>query len=430
MEIVARIAAMASATLDAAEFSRSKCAMTARRDLLTSMGSFAGGCLAAGAISAPWDQAMALNEENNPAAAVEDRTSTIRITKLTPTPVGRKVFLKIETNHGVTGWGEIDQLEVQVASKLASSLFELLDGENPTRIEHLWQKLYRSHRDMRGGPFMTHTIAGIDMALWDLTGKLWGVPVYRLLGGPTRDKVLMYPSAKATKVGAGPQPFSGTPQQIERLVKVVEDARKRMGPDGIVMFDAHCAMPPPFLIQFASAVQAQDLLYIEEPAVPGNIEVFKRLKQHINIPLAVGEQARTIWDVIGYLQAGVADILQVDCAHTGGISQLRKIATLGEAYQVPIAPHCVTTDLGMTASLHVSAAVPLFLIHEYYPSISPPGLVKKSWSVDEEGYASLPQGPGLGCEIDESVLAELAKQKTPPEWPTRGRLPDGSISDY
>jgi galactonate dehydratase len=305
----------------------------------------------------------------------------------------------------------------------------LLDGENPTRIEHLWQKIYRSHRDMRGGPYMTHTLAGIDMALWDITGKLWGVPVYRLLGGPTRDKVRIYPSPTATKVGAGPMPFAGTPQQIENYVRSIANARKQVGPEGVVMFDAHCALPPPFLMQLAAAIEPYSVMYLEEPAVPGNIEVFKRLKQHISIPFAVGEQARTIWEVIAYLHAGVADILQIDCAHTGGISQMRKIATLGEAYQVPLAPHCVTTDLGATASLHVSAAVPLFLIHEYYPSISPPGLVKKNWSV-VDGYASLPEGPGVGCEIDETVLVELSKQPAPPEWPTRGRLSDGSIADY
>ncbi|MFN0018575.1 MAG: mandelate racemase/muconate lactonizing enzyme family protein [Pirellulaceae bacterium] len=400
-----------------------------RRQWLGSLGlsALAGGAatLTGGAILSEMVAA-----QDNPAAQVADRTTTIKLTKLTATPVARKVFLKLETNHGVTGWGEIDQLETQTAATLARSLFELLENENPTRIEHLWQKVYRSHRDMRGGPFMTHTLAGIDMALWDITGKLWGVPVYRLLGGPTRDKVLMYPTPKATKVGAGPMPFSGTPQQIDGFVKQIENARKQVGPDGIVMFDAHCALPPPFLMQLAAAIKPYDVLYIEEPAVPGNMEVFKRLKQAISIPLAVGEQARTIWEVIGYLQEGVADILQIDCAHTGGISQLRKIATLGEAYQVPLAPHCVTTDLGATASLHVSAAIPLFLIHEYYPSISPPGLVKKSWSIDKDGYASLPVGPGLGCEVDETVLQELSKQPSPPEWPTRGRLPDGSISDY
>lgn len=395
--------------------------MHSRRQLLTSVGFAAAG-------------SALLNDfcsaEDNPAANVADRSSSIKITRLTATPVGRKVFLKLETNHGITGWGEIDQLEVKVAALLATSLFELLKDENPTRIEHLWQKIFRSHRDMRGGPFMTHTLAGIDMALWDITGKLWGVPVYRLLGGPTRDKVRVYPSPKATKVGIGPQPFAATPPQVERIVESIQNARKQVGPDGWVMFDAHCALPPPFLMQLAAALKPHELIYIEEPAVPGNIEVFKRLKQAIKIPLAVGEQARTIWEVIPYLQEGVADILQVDCAHTGGITQMRKIAVLGEAYHVPLAPHCVTTDLGMTASLHASAAIPLFLIHEYYPSITPKDLIHKTWEVDAQGYASLPTGVGLGCEIDEAKLAELAKVVTPPEWPTRGRLEDGSIADY
>ncbi len=392
-----------------------------RRDWLTSLGSVA-------AANAALTQSLVAAD--NPAANVADRSSSIRITKLTATPMQRKVFIKLETNHGVTGWGEIDQLEPYVAATLVRSLFELLDGENPTRIEFLWQKIYRSHRDMRGGPFMTHTLAGIDMALWDIAGKLWGVPAHRLMGGPTRDKVRVYPSATATKVGAGPSEFSATPADIERHVQSIANARKQVGPDGMVMFDAHCALPPPFLIQLAGAIKAYDITYIEEPAVPGNIEVFKRLKQHIHIPLAIGEQARTIWEVIPYLQERCGDFLQVDCAHTGGMTQFRKIATLGEAYHVPITPHCVTTDLGMTASLHVSASVPLFLIHEYYPSITPKDLIRKSWEVDKDGYASLPTGVGLGCEVNEARLAELAKQPSKPEWPTRGRLKDGSIADY
>ena len=145
-------------------------------------------------------------------------------------------------------------------------------------IEHLWQKLYRAHRDMRGGPFMTHVISAIDMALWDITGKLWGVPVYRLLGGPTRDKIRLYPSAKAHKVGTGgPHPeVRQSARHRDRLVQQVKQQRERVGPDGAVMFDAHCAMPPAMLIQFANAIEPYDLLFIEEPAVPGNIEVFKR----------------------------------------------------------------------------------------------------------------------------------------------------------
>ncbi len=361
----------------------------------------------------------------NPATQVEDRASSIRITKLTATPVGPKVFVRIETNLGVTGWGEIDQLETTVAAALARSLFELLDGENPTRIEHLWQKLYRSHRDMRGGPYMVHTIAGLDMALWDIAGKLWGVPVYRLLGGPARDKIRGYPSPKATTAE-----FSGTPAEIQRYVDYIQGERKKVGPDGVVIFDAHCALPPPFLIQLAGALQPTDVLFIEEAAVPGNVEVFKRLKEAIRIPLATGERDRTIWEFIPYLQERCVDVIQPDCAHTGGITQMRKIATLAEAYFVPLSPHCVTTDLGVSASFHATAAIPFHIIHEYYPQITPPGLVRKQWSVDAEGYASLPQGPGLGVEVDEAKLEELAKIPRKPEWPTRGRLKDGSISDY
>lgn len=154
-----------------------------------------------GAVGAVAASGLALDAAfgDGPAAKVEDRHSSIRITAVKATPAGAKAYVKIETNHKIVGWGEITGLEPRVACALAESLFELLDGENPTRIEHLWQKIYRSHRDMRGGPFMVHTLSAIDMALWDITGKLHGVPVYRLLGGPCRERIRMYPSPKAHK---------------------------------------------------------------------------------------------------------------------------------------------------------------------------------------------------------------------------------------
>jgi galactonate dehydratase len=372
-------------------------------------------------------------QDQNPAAQVEDRGASVRITALRALTAGAKAYVRIDTSAKVSGWGEVTGLDPAVACALAQSLFELLDGENPTRIEHLWQKLYRSHRDMRGGPFMTDTISAIDMALWDITGKLYGVPVYRLLGGPTRDKIRLYPSPKAHKVGTGgPHPWSANPSDIQGLVKMVEDARKKVGPDGSVMFDAHCALPPPMLIQFAAAIQAQDVLWIEEPAVPGNIEVFKRLKEAIRIPLATGERDRTIWGMIPYLQERCIDILQPDCGQTGGISQMKKIATLAEAYNTPIAPHCTMSELGLTASLHAAASVPNFLIHEAYLDghLMPPGVAKKTWTVDEKGYASLPQGPGLGVEVDEEMIAKVnADPKRKYKWPTP-KQPDGSVTDY
>ena len=235
----------------------------ARRDLLTGMGAAAAGMALIN---------QAVGDDKNPAAQVTDQASSIRITGMRTYWVGPVVYVKIETNHGVSGWGDLKGVDPRPAKVLAQSLFELLEGENPTRIEYLWQKLYRAHRDMRGGPLMVHTIAAIDIALWDLAGKLWNVPVYRLLGGPTRDRIRVYHTPKAIKVPPhGIYEHSGTPADIDRMVKAIAEAREKVGADGAVMFDAHSAVPPATLIQLAAAIKPYDLLFIEEPAVPGNI---------------------------------------------------------------------------------------------------------------------------------------------------------------
>ena len=393
-----------------------------RRDLLTAGALAAGLALLNDAVGA-----------DNPAANVADRTSSIKISGLKAFRVGTKAYIKIETNHKVFGWGEVTGLDPNVACVLARSIFELLDGENPTRIEHLWQKVYRSHRNIRGGSFLTHVLSAIDCALWDVTGKLWGVPVYRLLGGPVRDYVRLYPTPKAHKTGTGgPHPFSGSPAEIENLVKSIRDTRKRVGPDGAVMFDAHCAVPPPMLIQFANSIEPFDVLFIEEPAVPGNIEVFKRLKQAIRVPLATGERDRTIWGMIPYLQERCIDILQPDCAHTGGISQMRKIATLAETFFVPLAPHCTCSELGLSASLHATFATPLFLIHEAYLDghLMPAGVARPSFEINKEGNALPPTGVGLGVEVDETQFAKVnADPKRQFKWP-HPTYQDGSVRDY
>ena len=393
-----------------------------RRDLLTAGALAAGLALLNDAVGA-----------DNPAANVADRTSSIKISGLKAFRVGTKAYIKIETNHKVFGWGEVTGLDPNVACVLARSIFELLDGQNPTRIEHLWQKVYRSHRNIRGGSFLTHVLSAIDCALWDITGKLWGVPVYRLLGGPVRDYVRLYPTPKAHKTGTGgPHPFSGSPAEIENLVKSIRDTRKRVGPDGAVMFDAHCAVPPPMLIQFANSIEPFDVLFIEEPAVPGNIEVFKRLKQAIRVPLATGERDRTIWGMIPYLQERCIDILQPDCAHTGGISQMRKIATLAETFFVPLAPHCTCSELGLSASLHATFATPLFLIHEAYLDghLMPAGVARPSFEINKEGNALPPTGVGLGVEVDETQFAKVnADPKRQFKWP-HPTYQDGSVRDY
>ncbi len=395
-----------------------------RRDCLSTAVAFAAG-------TAVLHEAV--GADRNPAAQVADRTSTLRITGLHTFWVGPNVFVRIDTNHGVSGWGDVKAVDPRVSRVLAESLFQLLDGENPTRIEYLWQKLYRAHRDIRGGPFMVHTLAGIDQALWDLTGKLWNVPVYRLLGGPCRDRIRVYHTSKAVKVPPhGIYEHSSSPADIDRMVQAIKAARDKVGPDGAVMFDAHCALPPATLLQFAAAVKPYDLLFLEEPAVPGNIEVFKRLKQHVGIPLAAGERDRTLWEFVPYLHERCLDVLQPDCCHTGGITQMKKIATLAEAYHVPLAPHCTASYVGIAASLHVAASIPFFLIHEFYPEnqgFNPKALVNMAWQLDKDGYIGLPPGPGLGVEVNEKLLEEEAKKPQTYRWPSL-RLRDGSIADY
>ncbi|HJN12158.1 MAG TPA: mandelate racemase/muconate lactonizing enzyme family protein [Pirellulaceae bacterium] len=393
-----------------------------RREWFRSMGIAVGGATCLG---------ESVFAQENAAANVADRTSSIRITALHPNICRDRVYVRIDTNHGISGWGEIKGVVPSVAAALARSMFQLLDGQNPTRIEHLWQMLYRAERNQRGGAFMVHCIAGIDMALWDITGKLWGVPVYRLLGGPVRDRIRVYPSAKAIKVGNSPKPQSGDPDDIEQMVANVRAAREKVGTDGTVMCDAHSAVPPATLVQFAAAIEPYEVLFLEEPAVTGNIETFKRLKQQIRIPLAAGERDRTIWGILPYLSERVLDIVQPDCGYTGGISQMKKIATLAEAYYVPLAPHCTQSYLGMTASFHVTASIPLFLIHESYDHEPFRRFIHPHWEKGDDGYVSLPEGVGLGVDIDEAMLAQVAAD---PNYQYRWRGPryydDGSVADY
>ena len=396
-----------------------------RRGVLGTMGAVAGGIALVN---------HAVEAADNPAAQVADSASKIRITGMKTHRVQHKVYVELLTNAKITGWGEVSALVPTAAEELTKALFELLDGENPTRIEFLWQKLFRAHRDIRGGPFMCHTLAGIDMALWDITGKLWGVPVYRLLGGPCRDKIRYYPNSKAQK--APPGGVFGpavTPPEIDTMVRMIKSARDKVGPDGAVMFDAHCAVPPAALLQFAAAVKPYDLLFLEEPAVPGNIEVFKRLKQQIHIPLATGERDRTIWEFMPYLQERAIDVLQPDVAHCGGITQMKKIAVLAETYHTSLAPHCTTSPLGATASLSVGASIPFLLIHETASGALKWGeeFMNRPFTLDDKtGYCTLPEGPGLGVEIDVAKLAKVAADPNYKwKWP-KMMLKDGSVADY
>ena len=241
----------------------------------------------------------------------------------------------------------------------------------------------------------------------------------------------MYPAPNAVKIGpGGPQSFSGTPAEIENLVTRVKEARKKVGPNGAVMFDAHSCMPPPIVKQFAGYLKSDDLLFLEEAWVPGNIDAMRKVREMVPVPLATGERDRTIWEVREILEAQVIDVLQPDCGHGGGITQMKKVATLAEAHYVPIAPHCTMSYLGTSASLNVAASVPMFLIHEGNIKRLPEDVAVKQWEMDDEGYVSLPEGPGLGVEIDEEKAIAFGKTTDKKfAWPD-ARMKDGAVSDY
>ena len=221
------------------------------------------------------------------------------------------------------------------------------------------------------------------------------------------------------------------------MVAAIQAAREKVGPDGAVMFDAHCAVPPATLIQLAAAIKPYDVLFIEEPAVPGNIEVFKRLKEQIDIPLATGERDRTIWEMLPYLQERCIDILQPDCCHTGGITQMKKIATLAEAYHVPLAPHCTASFLGIAASLHVVVVDPVLPDPRVLPGqrrLQPArASTRMACELDKDGYIGLPPGPGLGVEVDEQAARKKPRRsRRRTSWPrseAEGRLGRGLLSE-
>ncbi len=387
-------------------------------------GFFSGATVALGA-------ALPEGAEAGAATGVEDRSSRIRITDAVPHLCRDRVFLRVDTNLGISGWGEIKGVVPTVAAELARSMLTLLRGENPTRIEHLWQTLYRAERNQRGGAFMLHCIAGYDMALWDITGKLWGVPVYRLLGGAVRDKLRAYPSTTAIKVGVGVKGFGADPADIESMLEPIRKAREKVGPKGTVMFDAHSSVPPATLRQLAAGMEPYAVRFIEEPAVPGNMEVFKQLRAAIKVPLATGERDRTLWGILPYLTDGIVDFVQPDCGYTGGISQMRKIAAIAEAYYTPIVPHCTQSYLGMTASFHAAFNAPLFMIHEAYDDALWAQVIKPHWKKSADGFVTLPEGTGLCVDVDEVALKRVASDPTYRyQWRGPGRHPDGAVADY
>ena len=371
-------------------------------------------------------------------ASISPRES-IKITKLETFILRNSwVFVKISTDAGVTGWGEMLKDKSKTCAAGAHQVESYLIGKDPRQVVHHWQAIYR-HAFYRGGPVLTAIVSGIDQALWDIKGKALGVPVYELLGGPTRDKIRVYGSAddvtrgraKACKVspraeGRAAYKYVESPAFVQKVAKDFAALREKLGPEVDIAIDFHGAVQPQTALLLIKALEPYQPYFFEEPVQCQNVDVLADLARKTHIPIATGERVFTKWGFREILEKKAASILQPDVCYAGGITELRLIAGMAEAYYVPIAPHNPQGPCSLAASCQVAASIPNFLIQERGTSTHE-NLLKVPFKV-ENGYLPLPKGPGLGIEIDEDKL--MAQVGEPQEYPKTFDRDDGSVVDW
>jgi len=333
-------------------------------------------------------------------------------------------FAKVTTDAGTYGWGEgtLEHQELAVEQAILALAHRHLMGQDPTRIEHHWQVMYR-HGFWRGGPVLGSAVAALDQALWDLTGKAYGVPVYKLLGGPVRDRVRAYTHANSPAEIAhsiddlGFTAFKCTGwftrqdvderQVVGESVDRVASFRELVGPGIDIMYDNSGLSGSQQAIQMMRALESCGLYFFEEPCQPDNLDNLRRVREHAGVatPMATGERLYHRWDYRYVLENQLADIVQADVCHCFGISELRRIAAAAETHYIRLAPHNPNGPIATAASVHVCAAVPNFAILESIQSEPWHDEVQKEPLVFSNGYIELPTSPGLGVDLDEDVMA-------------------------
>jgi galactonate dehydratase len=338
----------------------------------------------------------------------------------------RWLFLKIHTDEGLVGLGEpILEGRAHTVAQAVAELESYLVGKDPTRAVHHWQAMYK-HAFYRGGPILTSALSGIDHALWDLAGKAAGVPVYKLLGGPLRDRIKVYKgigcgtteqavaSAKnavalgfiALKTGVGgPRParIIETPGWVESVVERFAAIRAAVGKEVDVAIDFHGAVSPQTAMLLIKGLEPYQPLFVEEPVQCQNVDILADIARKTHLPIATGERVYTKWGFRELLEKRAASILQPDLSHAGGIFEGRIIAGMAEAYYAAIAPHCPLGPISLAAGLHLDASIPNFLAQEH--TTFGEGYLKEPFTF-KDGYLDLPTAPGLGIELDEEAMAD------------------------
>jgi D-galactarolactone cycloisomerase len=337
----------------------------------------------------------------------------------------------VETSDGLTGYGEAKGAPVVMKVLVEEVLGPQLIGEDPTRVEYLWEKMYSASRLelalKHGRPYhragsrgeTIHAMSGVDVALWDIFGKSLGVPIYKLLGGGLRDRLPAYasggwapPDQTADEVmsyrGKG---FGGVkirvggldePHFPERSVERLRRARQALGPDVQLMMDAHGALSVDRAIRFGQAAAEFDITWFEEPVLADDdLDGLAEVRRRVPMPVSTGESETTRFAFRDIVERHGADILQPDVAVVGGLTEARRVAALAHVHGLPIAPHVWGSALLWGASLQLAAATPNVVIFEfcqaYYPLLY--DLLTTPVQVDPDGWVSVPSGPGLGIEL-------------------------------
>jgi galactonate dehydratase len=367
------------------------------------------------------------------------------------------VFLKIETDAGITGYGEAtNHFLPHACYGMLQDLAPYLIGEDPQRIEYLWQACYR-RRFYRGGPATGAALAAIDMALWDIKGKALGVPVYQLLGGLARTKVRLYghvtgmsaeeiaAQARQRAEGAtGSSPitcirFRGFHDYdaqnlhdhrlaVEQQVEYIAAIREAVGDEVDILLECHGRYDPEWAVELARRVEPYRPFAIEDPIRHENPQALAYVRAHTPLPLATGERLHDKWDFRELIVGQYVNYLRPDICHCGGISEMVKIAAMGEAFYQNLIPHNNAGPLGTAATLHASLAIPNVVMMEA-PFVNGPRDTDVVGPFPEvvDGYALPLEGPGLGVTFDEA-LAE-SKPFRPTEQPRLVGL-DGSVRDF
>ena len=346
------------------------------------------------------------------------------------------VFVKISTDAGITGWGEMLKDDAKACAAGALEVADYLVGKDPRPVTHHWQAIHRG-AFYRGGPIKTAISSGIDMALWDITGKCYGVPVYKLLGGPTRERIRVYgevsekTGVNAMKVGPGTSrsPFKYIEGQkfVDEVVERFKALREQHGSGVDIAVDFHGAVQPPTASLLIKALEPYHPWFYEEIVQALNIDVMAELAEKTHIPIATGERIFTKWGFKEILEKRAAHILQPDVCYAGGITELKIIAGMAEAYYSPLAPHNPQGPCSLAASLQVAAAIPNFLIQERGDN-EYADLLAKPLAPVANGHRPLPTDPGLGITIDEDKLMDQVGE--PHSYQARLDPDDGSVVDW